>query len=746
MAGFFFNDEFATPDAIDRRRALINALSKENLSTAPVGHWTAGLARVLGAAADGYEGAKLNEAEKKGVEANKAALMAAFGMGGSPTQLPGAAPADPAGSSWNGSGQQVPSVSRETAPPAPVQQQPLLPNRPQMPEGPNIFERVGGMIPEAMGQEPAKPSPFGTINQSISTNGNSAPLWTQPGLTKGVPGIGTMPTSPTLAFQEPGPMAPMGGGTQMAGGGTGGIYGRMLTQESGNRQFNRDGSVVTSPKGAAGIAQVMPATGPEAARLAGLPWDINRFYNDENYNKALGKAYFDAQNRKFNDPIAAAAAYNAGPGRVNQAIAQQERTGQPYTDFLPKETQNYIAAVGGPDMPAQGAQAAEQPMQRPAPGQFVNPMQGGGQMQRPGVNPALLQALASPWAAKNPMLAQLGMKVAGEQIGGTKLQYQTLPDGTILALDPSGRMAPRPVYQAPTKPTYGVIGKDEFGNEQYGWIDPVNRQTTPGQPTQAPATGGGGATNNQPGISVAPAQGIPPAPPGVDPKVWRTEQTKKLAEGDAGDKKFRETMGKEQGEYFVATGKDGDAAAQDLQTIGELRKLGDRIKTGGGAVIRQRLGEFGIKFKGSDDIEAYSALLNRLTPQQRVPGSGATSDFDAKMFRDSLPRLINTPEGNKLVLDTMERLAQNRMARADIANKVQTGELNRQEGMKQLSQLQSDARKLSEGIKTAAAKPAASPNVPGQTQTITREQYQSLPSGSKFIAADDPTKTVRTKP
>jgi hypothetical protein len=36
MAGYFFNDEFSTPDAIDRRRALINALSKENLSTAPV--------------------------------------------------------------------------------------------------------------------------------------------------------------------------------------------------------------------------------------------------------------------------------------------------------------------------------------------------------------------------------------------------------------------------------------------------------------------------------------------------------------------------------------------------------------------------------------------------------------------------------------------------------------------------------------------------------------------------------------
>ncbi len=48
---------------------------------------------------------------------------------------------------------------------------------------------------------------------------------------------------------------------------------KMLGDESGGRQFNADGSDITSPKGALGIAQVMPYTGPEAAGYAGLPWD-----------------------------------------------------------------------------------------------------------------------------------------------------------------------------------------------------------------------------------------------------------------------------------------------------------------------------------------------------------------------------------------------------------------------------------------------------------------------------------------
>lgn len=121
-----------------------------------------------------------------------------------------------------------------------------------------------------------------------------------------------------------------------------------LGTESGGKQFGGAGSVAgpneptTSPAGAIGIAQVMPTTGPEAAKLAGLEWDEERFKNDANYNRALGKAYFEQQLKDFDGSLAKAyAAYNAGPGATRKAI-EEAGPGGNWLALLPEETQNYV--------------------------------------------------------------------------------------------------------------------------------------------------------------------------------------------------------------------------------------------------------------------------------------------------------------------------------------------------------------------------------------------------------------------
>jgi hypothetical protein len=58
----------------------------------------------------------------------------------------------------------------------------------------------------------------------------------------------------------------------------------------------------------------------------------------------------------------------------------------------------------------------------------------------------------------------------------------------------------------PTQPEWKSIGKNAEGVETYGWTDPRTRAVTPYTP---PGT-------ERPANSV-----IPPAPPGVDPKIWR---------------------------------------------------------------------------------------------------------------------------------------------------------------------------------------------------------------------------------
>lgn len=73
------------------------------------------------------------------------------------------------------------------------------------------------------------------------------------------------------------------------------LFSSIIWQESGGNQFGKDGAPLVSPKGAVGAAQVMESTGPEAASLAGLSWDRDKWLNDPRYNVQLGKAYFGAQ-------------------------------------------------------------------------------------------------------------------------------------------------------------------------------------------------------------------------------------------------------------------------------------------------------------------------------------------------------------------------------------------------------------------------------------------------------------------
>jgi len=130
------------------------------------------------------------------------------------------------------------------------------------------------------------------------------------------------------------------------------LWPAVLRQESGGKQFYTSGpnkgQVVTSPTGAVGIAQVQPTTGPEAAALAGLPWDEERLKTDEKYNNTLGQAYFNKQLGTFRgDTAKALAAYNAGPGATQKAINKAAKEGGDWRSYLPKETQQYIAAVQG---------------------------------------------------------------------------------------------------------------------------------------------------------------------------------------------------------------------------------------------------------------------------------------------------------------------------------------------------------------------------------------------------------------
>lgn len=95
---------------------------------------------------------------------------------------------------------------------------------------------------------------------------------------------------------------------------------RIATESSGD-------PFAVSPKGAQGLAQLMPGTGQEmAAELGetytplrpGMSPEEQAFAIDQNVR--LGDRYYQKQLGRFKNPSLAWAAYNAGPGRVEEAI------------------------------------------------------------------------------------------------------------------------------------------------------------------------------------------------------------------------------------------------------------------------------------------------------------------------------------------------------------------------------------------------------------------------------------------
>ncbi len=69
--------------------------------------------------------------------------------------------------------------------------------------------------------------------------------------------------------------------------------------------------------------QLMPGTARDMAAELGLPFDEARLTSDAEYNKRLGSAYLSKMLERYDGHQALAlAAYNAGPGKVDEWLVQ----------------------------------------------------------------------------------------------------------------------------------------------------------------------------------------------------------------------------------------------------------------------------------------------------------------------------------------------------------------------------------------------------------------------------------------
>ena len=122
---------------------------------------------------------------------------------------------------------------------------------------------------------------------------------------------------------------------------------KVIQHESGGRV------AVVSPKGARGLMQLMPGTAREMARELNLHYNEQRLTRDGEYNKQLGTAYLDKLLKRYDGATAlAVAAYNAGPGRVDEWLKTHGDPRQgtisvsQWVERIPfKETRNYTRSI-----------------------------------------------------------------------------------------------------------------------------------------------------------------------------------------------------------------------------------------------------------------------------------------------------------------------------------------------------------------------------------------------------------------
>ena len=184
---------------------------------------------------------------------------------------------------------------------------------------------------------------------------------------------------------------------------------------------------------------------------------------------------------------------------------------------------------------------------------------------------------------------------------------------------------------------------------------------------------------------------------------------------------------------------DGVEAQKDYATLQRLSALTANIDPGTKTALLDEIRErTGVALDpNTDNVQAFKSAVNYLAPRMRVSGSGSSSDKDVQMFFRALPGLLGTSEGNQLAIQTLGGMAQNRVARGDIAQRWQRGEITAAQVdqlVKQLPDPFDEFKKKTPGMSQPQA---------GQLKRLTPQQAQKLPKGTRFMTTDGRVLTVQ---
>ena len=438
---------------------------------------------------------------------------------------------------------------------------------------------------------------------------------------------------------------------------------RLIQQES---SFRPD---VVSPKGAVGLGQLMPATAKE---LGVDPTDPMQ-------NLEGSAKYLSQQLKRFGSPELALAAYNAGPTRVAKLGRVPNIA----------ETQNYVKTILG-----EGQTTMATPFDRAREEELRMQMLASG---------------TAPQAAPRAPLSAL---------------RQDRPQAAAAPQQRRGGLGGIMDYLGTPSPTTGLSRAEQFAAA----LDPlIMPQMRAGEAIRARGAQRQAAATKNKTVEYLRRMGYDDYADAVEggsigakdimnalvsksletPKDTRTAGMKEYAEAvrDGFEGTFLDyktaiskagatsiSMGKGPDEFAKLDAKTlsevaqtGAAAKRNIARINRLESLLGNVPTGMAANLKQLAGNFGVATEGLSDIQAAQGLINSLVPEQRPAGSGPMSDADLELFKQSLPRIVNQPNGNQIIINTMRGIAQYDAMGAEIVQKYRSGEITSAEAFAQLN-------------------------------------------------------------
>ena len=431
--------------------------------------------------------------------------------------------------------------------------------------------------------------------------------------------------------------------------GAGGVRGH-----GGRGQF---GQARLDDAAAAGIIPRMTpqeyANAPEPVQVAVENWHFGDIDRAIDQSGALGQTI---NGIPMTRDALRAVAHLGGIGGMNQFISTQGRYNP--SDSFGTSLMEYAQTHGGGGMSASG-----QPV----------PITGGGG----DVVGALASAMSNPWVAQKygPVINAL----MDQQMKRGDMQYQQ----QLAQADPMRQLEMQRAR----------LELDQMRNPE---VDPfAGTQVINGQLVGAGQDGGfqvlGDFNTPEPGFEMVSPQeaaslGLPPGAyqRGADGKISSIGNASTVINNNMGGDEFAEAFAKGDAAALGTISESGMAAQRNIARIDQRASILETSPTGLAGAAKLLAGEWGINTEGLSELQAARAMINSLVPEQRQPGSGPMSDADLNLFKESLPRIINQPGGNQIIISTMRGIAEYDAQGAQIVQRLRAGEIDRAQAFAEL--------------------------------------------------------------